>query len=34
LFDDPNANPQLSITLPSRFIALDTGTHPLETFHG
>ena len=33
LFNDPNASPQLSITLPTQFVALDTGTHPLDTFH-
>lgn len=34
LFSDPNANPEFSITLPTRFVAFDAGTHPLETFHG
>ena len=34
LFNDPNAEPQLSITLPNRFVALDTGVHPLATFQG
>jgi hypothetical protein len=34
LFSDPNAVPQFSIKLPTRFVALDTGVHPLEAFHG
>lgn len=32
LFSDPNAAPQLSIRLPTRFVALDTGVHPLDSF--
>lgn len=32
LFHDPNIAPQLSITLPTRFTALDVGTHPLDSF--
>jgi len=31
-FNDPNAEPKLSITLPAKFVALDIGTHPLQTF--
>ena len=33
-FADPNAAPQLTISLPTRFTALDMGTHPLQTFNG
>jgi len=33
-FDDPNAEPNLSITLPVKFTALDIGTHPLQSFNG
>ena len=32
LFSDPNTEPTLSITLPTRFTALDIGSHPLQTF--
>ena len=33
LFSGPSAA-RLSLTLPSRFVALDIGTHPLQSFHG
>jgi hypothetical protein len=33
-FDDPNADPKLSITLPVKFVALDIGAHPLQSFNG
>lgn len=32
LFHDPNVEPQLSIALPTRFAALDIGSHPLQSF--
>ena len=34
LFHDPNVEPKLSIALPTRFVALDVGTHPLQSFGG
>jgi hypothetical protein len=34
LFDDPHVAPALSITLPTRFTALDVGAHPLQSFKG
>ena len=32
LFSDPRAEPTLSITLPTAFVRLDFGTHPLAAF--
>jgi len=34
LFHDPNAEPTLTIRLPTRFHALDVGTHPVDSFRG
>jgi hypothetical protein len=34
LFHDPSAAPVLSIRLPSRFVAFDIGTQPLQSFPG
>jgi hypothetical protein len=34
LFDDPHVAPTLSIELPVRFVALDIGSHPLQSFNG
>ena len=31
-FSDPDAAPQLSIQLPTRFVALNIGAHPLDSF--
>ena len=33
-FSDPSQAPKLSIELPTRFVALDIGDHPLASFHG
>ena len=33
-FSDPAQAPTLSIQLPSRFVALDIGDHPLASFRG
>lgn len=32
-FSDPSGEPNLSIELPTRFVALDIGPHPLQSFN-